>query len=273
VWIINNVKNKRGEVMKNRAFLNWLIIFLSSVAFIGLCFTPAFADEPGDEMEVQDGTFGQRYQTTWVTAYEFVPIRSGESYSINPWGYMETYSPTSLFVAAIRLPSGAYLDGARFYYYDNDVNSSPRMHIYRQTVPLQGSTNNPIELCKVDPPASATPGYSSGLGNCTGGIDTIKNVDNTYKIGVYLDSTYPISFYGVRLWWWRQIRTGLSHPFTDIGHLSQNFRDSIAALYQSGITTGTTPTTYSPGNPVTRAQMAAFLTRALGLHWDIGDGY
>ena len=60
-------------------------------------------------------------------------------------------------------------------------------------------------------------------------------------------------------------------PFTDVasGSFARNDIDCIFAL---GITTGTTPTTYSPAADVTREQMAAFLARlwraavASGLH-------
>ncbi len=41
----------------------------------------------------------------------------------------------------------------------------------------------------------------------------------------------------------------------------------IEALKASGITQGVTPTTYEPESNVTRAQMAVFLAKALGLHW------
>jgi hypothetical protein len=34
-------------------------------------------------------------------------------------------------------------------------------------------------------------------------------------------------------------------------------------MRQLGITAGTTPTTFSPGDPVTRGQMAVFIIRAL----------
>jgi hypothetical protein len=47
-----------------------------------------------------------------------------------------------------------------------------------------------------------------------------------------------------------------SHPF---------FR-YVEALYASGITAGC-GTGYCPDNPVTRGQMAVFLTKALGLYW------
>ncbi len=49
-------------------------------------------------------------------------------------------------------------------------------------------------------------------------------------------------------------------PFTDVVTTSPAY-DDIGRIYGLGITTGTTPTTYSPGTNVTRAQMASFLAR------------
>ena len=48
-------------------------------------------------------------------------------------------------------------------------------------------------------------------------------------------------------------------PFTDVG--SSIFFCSIAEAYFSGLTNGTSATTYSPSDPVTREQMSAFITR------------
>jgi hypothetical protein len=41
----------------------------------------------------------------------------------------------------------------------------------------------------------------------------------------------------------------------------------VEALYASNITTGCAAGTFCPDNNVTRAEMATFLARALGLHW------
>jgi hypothetical protein len=49
-------------------------------------------------------------------------------------------------------------------------------------------------------------------------------------------------------------------PFTDVS-AANIFFCSVAEAYFSGLTNGTTPTTYSPSDPVTREQMAAFITR------------
>jgi S-layer homology domain len=51
-------------------------------------------------------------------------------------------------------------------------------------------------------------------------------------------------------------------PFTDVAS-SNVFFCSIAEAYFSGLTNGTTATTYSPSDPVPREQMAAFITRTM----------
>jgi hypothetical protein len=50
-------------------------------------------------------------------------------------------------------------------------------------------------------------------------------------------------------------------PFTDV--MGNPFFCQIAAAYFSGLTNGTSATTYSPSQPVPREQMAAFVTRTL----------
>jgi hypothetical protein len=52
---------------------------------------------------------------------------------------------------------------------------------------------------------------------------------------------------------------GLCGPFTDV--TDPAFCGFVLEIYDLGITSGTTATTYSPSDPVTRIQMAAFLSR------------
>ena len=56
--------------------------------------------------------------------------------------------------------------------------------------------------------------------------------------------------------------TGSSHPFVDVTAAWQ--QTPVAWMYEQAITTGTTATTYSPDDPVTRGQFAAFLWRYAG---------
>ena len=53
-------------------------------------------------------------------------------------------------------------------------------------------------------------------------------------------------------------------PFTDVT-AGNEYAGAIAALYENGLTTGTTASTYSPNANVTRGQFASFVVR--GLEW------
>ncbi|HSL24651.1 MAG TPA: S-layer homology domain-containing protein, partial [Acidimicrobiia bacterium] len=53
----------------------------------------------------------------------------------------------------------------------------------------------------------------------------------------------------------------VDHGFTDIDAFDQATRDAINQLASLGITTGTSPTTFSPNDQVSRWQMAIFLVR------------
>lgn len=54
------------------------------------------------------------------------------------------------------------------------------------------------------------------------------------------------------------------NPFTDVKD-SNSHAKAILSLYNNGIITGTTTTTYEPGKPATRGEAALFLANALGL--------
>jgi hypothetical protein len=55
--------------------------------------------------------------------------------------------------------------------------------------------------------------------------------------------------------------TNFTLPFTDV--MGHQFFCQIAAAYFTGLTNGTTATTYTPNDAVSRGQMAAFITRTL----------
>lgn len=59
------------------------------------------------------------------------------------------------------------------------------------------------------------------------------------------------------------IPDGSAQGFTDIAGYSAEIQTAINQLKQLGVTTGTTATTYSPADNVTREQMALFISRLL----------
>ena len=72
-------------------------------------------------------------------------------------------------------------------------------------------------------------------------------------------------------------RVGIAIPptqdigFSDIGHLSSGSRAAINQLARLGITRGTTLTTYSPADAVTRGQMALFIQRLMDKMEPVGN--
>ena len=59
--------------------------------------------------------------------------------------------------------------------------------------------------------------------------------------------------------------SGADQGFTDISGESAAIQTAINQIKQAGVTTGTTATTYSPADNVTREQMAMFIERSLAL--------
>jgi len=77
------------------------------------------------------------------------------------------------------------------------------------------------------------------------------------------------AFGGVRIFWRRQVSPPPETPtFNDVPADDPYFQ-YVEALVASGITSGcgTSPPRFCPDAPLTRRQMAVFLSKALGLHW------
>jgi len=77
------------------------------------------------------------------------------------------------------------------------------------------------------------------------------------------DATAVRSHAATFLWRFAAEPTGLAHSFGDVP-AGSFFEDAVAWMATTGITTGTTPTTFDPNATVTRAQMATFLWRYVG---------
>ena len=77
-----------------------------------------------------------------------------------------------------------------------------------------------------------------------------------WQMALYLTRALNIAGY--------TLGSGADQSFTDIGGYSAAIQTAINQLAQSGVTTGTTATTFSPDTNTTREQMAMFVERTLG---------
>jgi len=97
---------------------------------------------------------------------------------------------------------------------------------------------------------------------------TVDNTSNVY-LAAFFDQglSSDTNFRAMRITWSRQISPApASATFNDVS-TTHPFFQSIEAMAASGITGGCGGGNFCPDDPLSRAQMAAFLSRALGLHF------
>lgn len=179
--------------------------------------------------------------------------------------------------APVILPSGAKVCWMNAFVQDASASADISVYLYRTTGGAGSSPN--VELL-----ASTQSSGSAGYGYVQAAVapdyigqpacHTISNYaysdanGGQYFVEVYFGDTAGLAIRGVELRWQRQISPApATATFTDMPTTHWAFQ-AVEALKASGITTGTSSTTFSPDQSVTRAQMALFLARALGLHWE-----
>jgi hypothetical protein len=103
------------------------------------------------------------------------------------------------------------------------------------------------------------------------GIPVPNNLDRVFILDLEqapLAQGSDQQFFGYfEVWWHRTVSDPPATPtFGDVP-ASHPFYQFVEALAASGITAGCSGGNYCPDAPLTRGQMAAFLSKALGLHW------
>ena len=116
-------------------------------------------------------------------------------------------------------------------------------------------------------PAGAVAGYGD-VGEGTWYTDAVQwSTDNgiTDIAGPCFGPDTPVSRGETAVWIYNmenQPAAGTRHSFTDVTDASQD--DAVSWMANTGITTGTSPTTFAPDETLKRAQAAAFLHRLAG---------
>jgi hypothetical protein len=177
------------------------------------------------------------------------------------------------FVAPLNLPNGALVNFLDLYYHDTDPGPTPALNdVYAKLWETGGDASLPsiTEVATVSSSGSGGFGYSFKLINPPLQIDNRKR----YHIQVYAAigsalSSIDKSFGGVNVWYRLQMSPApATATFGDVPTNFLYFR-AIEALAASGITGGCGGGNFCPNQNVTRGEMAAFLARALGLHWPL----
>lgn len=171
------------------------------------------------------------------------------------------------FLAQVRLPAGARVTGMTAYGVDTSLTDDTDVYLEQTCF---GGVNNGSGTA---PEVHVTSGFTGGFYAVASGASdlVVDNSDCVYLVrastsdGLLCSATNNLG--AVALRWKRQVSPDPPYAtFTDVPQGAPFHRD-IEALVASGITVGCGNGRYCPENPVTRGQMAAFLSRALGLHW------
>lgn len=243
------------------------------------CFVVALASSPDGQTPSAPSSFGTADEAiTTISGLVFRPASSSTTYSGDAdTGRWVTFGPDSLWAPVTEIPNGALLMAVEFHIQDTDgaANFTGKLcrHWTESATGLNPASDCPISIA------------SSGTGN-TRLVDTpgapglfisyrfnVNNAGPVETVSYTLSGSWGTSTNGgIRLrqavlFWKRQVSPPpMLATFADVpvGHPQRQFVEALAA---SGITGGCGAGLYCPDQPVTRGQMAVFLSAALGLHW------
>jgi hypothetical protein len=186
---------------------------------------------------------------------------------VNGQAFARQLLPDDSMLAWVRLPGGALITGVELEACDTNDARAVEFVLVRQ-----GSPASPVEFIMAGSTGGAqTPGCGFFPFNMLGNPAVIDNEHNTYILIVASAISSPgvglTAFIAVRIYYHLQISPAPAvATFGDVpvGHPQRQY---IEALVASGITAGCGGGNYCPDAPLTRGQMAVFLSKALGLHF------
>ena len=210
-----------------------------------------------------------------VPAAAFFPIASPGGYTIDTSNYRRwAYNGEPPLAAPVSLPAGARIVSVRFEFWD--VLPSGSIRVALLACPFTGE-------CSAHPASGAGPEDCRAPGRiCSGnafadgwGSESVDiypdviTVDN-FAVSYYLQvnsSNSGLQLAGIVIGYVLQVSPSPAMPtFNDVP-TSHPFFQFVEALAQSGITAGCGGGNFCPNAPLTRGQMAVFLSKALGLQW------
>jgi hypothetical protein len=164
------------------------------------------------------------------------------------------------WLAGLKLPAGAIMDSVELDACDTDAVYQVGITVFKN-VKGGGAQVNLAPFGGT----GATPGCGTFV--LTFPPETINNLNNNYYIDVISGPTSTTRFKAVRVNYRLQVSPGpATATFADVPTSSSYFK-FVEALVSAGIVAGCGGGNYCPNNPVTRGQMAVFLSAALGMHF------
>ena len=176
------------------------------------------------------------------------------------------------YFAPLVLPPGAQIWAICTYFYAPDGNSFVTTSL--QVVKLADATTAPEKFNVYGPfHLDFHNGYNVA---CSNSSYTYRNTGDQDHDGATEQVVHQLhvaiqddgALGGVRVFWRHQVGNPVTNAlFSDVPSNDPDF-EFVQAFGLSGITSGCAGGRYCPSAPLTRRQLAVFLSRALGLHWN-----
>ena len=219
------------------------------------------------------GDWGSNFHYTSVVPTDFM----GRSHRpLVEWkyrgesGFLSRWGDEIFAIAPLYLPTGATLEAFRWWADDDDPDIDLSIWVLEECQPPFGPGPPVLTIIGMSVPAtSGSGGDQSGV--LAGSGTTVNNQACIYMVellfpgmGAPLDT---LRFEKLRVQWARQVSP--APPVATFGDVPTNhpFFQFVEALAASGITAGCGAGNYCPDAPLTRGQMAVFLSIALGLYF------
>lgn len=229
---------------------------------------------------VSAGSFGGDVQIRAIPVTEFVPVRSGYDYVTSGSNHLRPDAPgTQSWFAPLDLPSGASIEEIRVLVRDNDPAQEIRARLSFVARAADGSNTCDGAFWHT--------GWDETSAGISGHGEVVLQDEEPWLVRAQHPSFNQVCLSEVYFWhsiWidflstdhsisgvivrWRRTVSPVpnSATFADVP-TDHPFFQFVEALAASGITAGCGSGNYCPDNPLTRGQMAVFLSIALGLHW------
>jgi len=197
-----------------------------------------------------------------VSAWDMEPDQSTVTWSSGELNTYRYLTNAGLLLGTIHVPQGASLLSIEL----DACDSSPLKGVNASfsRIDAAGFT----QLASVTTGDAPTPGCGRFAADLTAGPSTVDNNLYTYLVSVQNGSLLGDATIGaIRVFYKLQVSPAPgTATFNDVPTSDPAFQ-FIEALVASGITAGCGGGNYCPDAPLTRRQMAVFLSKALGLFW------
>lgn len=163
------------------------------------------------------------------------------------------------FYAAANIPSGAVIDFVGLESYSpNDFQVGVALH-------LNGRYGSQAVVADL---SSTVHDWDTDYNAVPIGFQLPANVHNSLVVEVELANAGNLAYFAwVEIWWRRTVSPAPgTATFADVP-TDHPFFQFIEAIAAAGITVGCGGGNFCPDQPITRKQEAAFIAKALGLHW------